>query len=210
MNHIKPSLKPIIEENNDLCIELTYFSDTLPAIKSYYIMSSSEYEDLNSLHMDIYIENFINGETLTKDKLDIYLINKLSNVSICKNFIEQYGNPFDILTLINAKKKTKNIETTNIKIKNDLLTTEFSDSDTTFEYNNSESESDSIEYSERIIKLNKNKIINDDKCINTLTEIIDTYNKSNILDQNKLEHIKTNRPELLKDEVLNDIISNNN
>ena len=208
MNHTKQLLKPIIEENNELCIELTYFSDTLPAIKSYYLMSSTEYEELNSLYMDIYIENFLNGETLTKNNLDIYLINNSSNIILCKNFIEQFGNPFDILTLINAK-KSKNIEIKNIKIKNDLLTTDFSDSDTSIEYNHSDTESDSVEYSERMIK-SKNKKQEDDKCINTLTEIIHTYNKTKKINKEKIKYISSNRPELLKDEILNDILSNSN
>ena len=207
MNFTKQSLNPILEENNELCIELTYFSDTLPAIKSYYIMSSIEYEELNTLYLDIYIENFINGETLTKDKLDIYLINNVSNISKCKNFIEQFGNSFDILTLINAKKK-KNKETKKIKICSEILTTDFSDTDDSNNHNiNSDTESDSLEYSEKLIKLKSNN--NDSKYINTLTEIIDTYNKSNIVDNKKIKEIALNKPELLNDEILSEIISNN-
>jgi len=208
MNHSKQILKPIIEENNELCIELTYFSDTSPAIKSYYLMSPTEYEELNSLYMDIYIENFMNGETLTKDNLDIYLINNSSNILICKNFIEQFGNPFDILTLINAK-KSKNTEIKNIKMKNNLLTTDFSDSETSIEYNNSETESDSVEYSEHMVK-SKQIIQDDDKCINTLTDIIHTYNKTKKINKEKVEYIASNKPELLKDEILSDILSSCN
>ena len=205
MNHTKQLLNPIIEENNELCVELTYFSDILPAIKSYYLMTSTEFEELNSLYMDIYIENFINGETLTKDNLDIYLINNSSNIMLCKNFIEQFGNPFDILTLINAKK----LKNTEIKNKTDLLTTDFSDTDTSIEYNNSETESDSVEYSEQIIR-SKNKTNEDDKCINTLTEIIHTYNKTKKINKDKVEYIASNKPELLKDDILNDILSSCN
>ncbi len=205
MNHTKQLLNPIIEENNELCVELTYFSDILPAIKSYYLMTSTEFEELNSLYMDIYIENFINGETLTKDNLDIYLINNSSNIMLCKNFIEQFGNPFDILTLINAKK----LKNTEIKNKTDLLTTDFSDTDTSIEYNNSETESDSVEYSEQIIR-SKNKTKEDDKCINTLTEIIHTYNKTKKINKDKVEYIASNKPELLKDDILNDILSSCN
>ena len=207
MNFTRQSLNPILEENNELCIELTYFSDTLPAIKSYYIMSSIEYEELNTLYLDIYIENFINGETLTKDKLDIYLINNVSNISKCKNFIEQFGNSFDILSLINAKKK-KNKETKKINKCSEILTTDFSDTDDSNNHNiNSDTESDSLEYSEKLIKLKSNN--NDSKYINTLTEIIDTYNKSNIVDNKKIKEIALNKPELLNDEILSEIISNN-
>ena len=205
MNHTKQLLNPIIEENNELCVELTYFSDILPAIKSYYLMTSTEFEELNSLYMDIYIENFINGETLTKDNLDIYLINNSSNIILCKNFIEQFGNPFDILTLINAKK----LKNTEIKNKTDLLTTDFSDTDTSIEYNNSDTESDSVEYSEQIIR-SKNNTKEDDKCINTLTEIIHTYNKTKKINKDKVEYIASNKPELLKDDILNDILSSCN
>lgn len=211
MNFQKQILKPIIEENNDLCVELTYFSDTLPAIKSYYIMSNSEYEEITSFHMDIYIENFINNETLTKDNLDIYLINNTSNMLLCKNFIEQYGNPFDILSLINAKKQSmlkSKINKNNTP--NDILDSNFSDTDTSISLNsdsnsNSNSNSESAEYSEHCFK-NKKTNKSTDKYIDTLTEIIDIYNKTNIIDNTKLDDIKLNKPELLKDDIINDII----
>ena len=115
MNSSKQMLNPIIEENNDLCVELTFYSDSLPAMKSYYIMNSADFEELNSLHMDIYIENFVNSETLTKNNFDIYLINNPSNIVICKNFIEQFGNPFDIMALICAK-RTKKMEIKQINL----------------------------------------------------------------------------------------------
>jgi len=205
MNFIKQPLNPILEENTELCVELTYFSDTLPSIKSYYIMSPNEYEELKTLYLDIYIENFINGETLTKDKLDVYLINNIENVSKCKTFIEQFGNTFDILSLIHAK-KTKSKETKKINICSEIFTTGFSDTDDSNNIN-SESDSDSLEYTERFIKLKSNK--SDDKYINTLTEIIDTYNKSNIVDNKKIKEIAENKPELLKDDILSEIIKNN-
>jgi hypothetical protein len=204
MNFIKQPLNPILEENTELCVELTYFSDTLPSIKSYYIMSPNEYEELKTLYLDIYIENFINGETLTKDKLDVYLINNIENVSKCKTFIEQFGNTFDILSLIHAKKTKK--ETKKINICSEIFTTGFSDTDDSNNIN-SESDSDSLEYTERFIKLKSNK--SDDKYINTLTEIIDTYNKSNIVDNKKIKEIAENKPELLKDDILSEIIKNN-
>jgi len=206
MNHPIQILNPIIEEDSELCIELTFFSDILPAIKSYYIMNQVEYEELISLYVDIYIENFIDDEILTKDKLDIHLIKKSSNILICKNFIKLFGNPFDILMLINAK-KIRNIETNSkhINMTNDILTTEFSDSDTQLKYENSDIDSDSIEYSERMIRP-KNKT-QDDKCISTFTDIIDIYNKTQKVDKEKIEYIQTNKPELLKDEILSEILS---
>jgi hypothetical protein len=202
MNFLKPSLNSILEENTDFCIELTYYSDSMPAIKSYYFMNSDEYENLKTLYLDIYIENFINGETLIKDKLDIYLINNKSNIDKCKTFIEQFGNTFDILSLINAKKQKK--ETKKIII-NDILTTDFSDTDNSICNSDSETDSDSLEYTEQFIKF-KNKNNSDDKCINTLTEIIDTFNKTDKLDNSKLSIIAENKPELLDDEILSEII----
>ena len=209
MNNSKQLLNPIIEENNELCVELTYYSDILPAIKSYYIMNLSEYEELNSLYMDIYIENFINGETLTKNNFDIYLINNPSNIIICKNFIEQFGNPFDIKSLIYAKKlKNTEVKTLNVTY-NELLINNFSDSEMTIDDTSSDTESDSVEYSERMIK-SKNIInLSDDKSINTLTEIIDTFNKTKIVNKSKIQQLIENKSELLKDEVLKDIIAEN-
>ena len=209
MNNSKQLLNPIIEENNELCVELTYYSDILPAIKSYYIMNLSEYEELNSLYMDIYIENFINGETLTKNNFDIYLINNPSNIIICKNFIEQFGNPFDIKSLIYAK-KLKNTESKCLNVSyNGLLINNFSDSEMTIDDTSSDTESDSVEYSEHMVKSKKTVNVSDDKCINTLTEIIDTFNKTKIVNKSKIQHLAEHNPELLKDEVLKDILSEN-
>jgi len=85
METFKQKLYPIHEQdNNDLCIELTYYPDNIPSIKSYYFMSPSEYEELKSLHLDLYIENFIENEELTKDKLDIYLVNNSNNINIIR------------------------------------------------------------------------------------------------------------------------------
>ncbi len=85
---------------NKLCIELTYYSDSIPSIKSYYFMSSEEYEELENMHIDLYIEDFMNGEDLTKEKLDIYLINNPKNILVIEEFLRLYGNPFDILSYI--------------------------------------------------------------------------------------------------------------
>jgi hypothetical protein len=113
MELYKNPLKPILEDdtssennddmNNKCCIELTFYPDTMPSIKSYYIMTNLEYEDLKTLHMDLYIENFLNDEDLTKEKLDIYVVNNSNNIITIKNFINQFGNPFDIINFINAK-----------------------------------------------------------------------------------------------------------
>jgi len=205
MNNSKQMLNPIIEENNDLCVELTFYSDSLPAMKSYYIMNSADFEELNSLHMDIYIENFINSETLTKNNFDIYLINNPSNIVICKNFIEQFGNPFDILALINAK-RTKKMEIKQINLINsELLINNFSDSEISIDETSSDTESDAVEYTESMIK-SKKSAKTDDKCINTLTEIIDTFNKTKVVNKSKIQHIAENNPDLLKDDILKDII----
>ncbi len=65
MEQNKLTLKAIPEDdsssdNNEYihdicCIELTFYPDTMPSIKSYYIMTNSEYEELKSLHMDLYM-----------------------------------------------------------------------------------------------------------------------------------------------------------
>ena len=205
MNNLKHMLNPIIEETNELCVELTFYPDSIPAIKSYYIMNSSDYEELNTLHLDIYIEDFINNETLTKNNFEIYLINNPSNIIICKNFIEQFGNPFDIMALVYAK-KNKNINTKKNLSQNELLINNFSDSEISIDQATTETESDSFEYSERMIKCKKTPQIIDDNGINTLTEIIDTFNKTNIIDKSKIQNIIENNPELLKDDVLKQII----
>jgi hypothetical protein len=184
MNKLKQNLNTIEEspddniDNNNLCIELTYYSDSIPAIKSYYILTAEEYEELKLLHMDLYIENFINSETLTKDKLDIYEINNNKNIIIIDEFIKLYGNPFDILQLINSNKNTKKI----IKKQNiDILATEFSDSD---DHIIEKNESDSDDY------------------IETMTEIIETYNKFKKVDETKLQKLYDENPNLKNDDVL--------
>lgn len=180
MNKFKQNLNPIDEssdDNNDindnLCIELTYYPDSIPAIKSYYILTPEEYEELKSLHMDLYIENFINDEILTKDKLDIYHVINSKNIKIIDEFIKLYGNPFDIIQLINSKK--------NSKIKNtEILATEFSDSDDIKAKNDTDS----------------------DDYIQTMTEIIETYNKSKKVDESKLQKLYEEKPELQNDDIL--------
>lgn len=207
MSILKQMLNPIIEETNELCVELTFYPDSIPAMKSYYIMNSSDYEELNTLHLDIYIEDFMNNETLTKNNFEIYLINNPSNIIICKNFIEQFGNPFDIMALIYAKKsKNGNINVKKNLSQNELLSNNFSDSEISIDAGATETESDSFEYSERMIKCKKQSQIIDDNGINTLTEIIDTYNKTKIIDKSKIQNIIENNPELLNDEVLKQII----
>jgi hypothetical protein len=102
----------------------------LPQIKSYYEVSPLEYENLKSMHIDIYIDNFLNGENLEKDKLDIYVISNNSNIKIIKNFINQFGNPFDILGLITEKKKNiKQISNEHSNLNLNLKFSEESNSD---------------------------------------------------------------------------------
>lgn len=191
MEIFKQKLYPILEQdnNNDLCIELTYFPDNIPSIKSYYFMTPSEYEELKSLHLDLYIENFIENEELTKDKLDIYLINNSNNINIIRNFINIFGNPFDILTIIHSKKNNKCI------VNNDIIVTEFSESS-----------------DEPIIKPKKKNYSADidsdsDEYINTMTEIIETFNKSKTVDEIKLSNI-INNPEIQNDNIFSEIINN--
>ena len=51
------------------------------------------------------------------------------------------------------------------------------------------------------IDLGKGDFDSVDVCCNTLTEIIDTFNKTDKLDNSKLSIIAENKPELLDDEI---------
>jgi hypothetical protein len=248
MEQTKYVLNPIIEDeassenvlNSDgkLCVELTFYPDTMPSTKSYYIMTPIEYEELNSIYMDIYIENFINDENLTKDKLDIYLIHNPDNALIIKNFLNKFGNPFDIINLINIKRKQQSIKSEKHVHNIDTITDNFSESesesDTTSTGNNCEEISEPIQKpKQKISKPNltsqflpkKSKSTKSSKqtnqesnlksesesesesesYIDAMTEIIDTYNKSKKIDNDKLKKISDNRPELLNDAILNEL-----
>jgi len=223
-------------ENGKLCVELTFYPDTLPSIKSYYLMTPIEYEELKTLHLDLFIENFINDEDLTKEKLDIYLINNSNNIKIIRSFINQFSNPFDIINYINAKQSIQK-QLNKIKIQEksmvDSIIDNFSESDTETETSNCQVEdvskfinkprlsefSNSVlhkcsEYSSKISKPSKIYVKNDnsesdsESYIETVTEIIDSYNKLKKVDNEKLEIISKNRPDLLKDSILNELTSN--
>ena len=207
------------EKKNNIFIELTYYPDTLPVIKSYYIMSESEHSDLKGIHMDLFIDNFINGETLTRDKLDIHIINNKINQSKLKDFIDIYGNPFDIIALINIKQNQNQNNNHRTKTINyeaelaELLVSEFSDSDS--EINNL---SEPIIRPRSIQNRSKTKKINtkssseseseSDDYIDTVTEIIETFNKSHKVDEQKLEKLAKLKPELLNDNIINEIVKN--
>lgn len=210
MNKTKIPLQSIIEndspnsENNDdkkLHIELTYYPDTLPQIKSYYIMSDEQYRDLKSLYMDLYIDNFLNGEDLTKDKLDIYVISNVNNIKICKNFLNKYGNPFDILNYIHEKKRKATL-TPNNKDIDELQKKLFKNinlPNNTF--------SDENELNDGI---NKPKLTDDSESdtnvcdtIDTITDIIDNFNKTKRIDENMLKNSN-----IKNDEIINEIINN--
>ena len=171
----------IIIKNNSLCIELTFFADTLPSIKSYYILSKTEYDELKIMHLDLYIENFINEETLSKDKLDIHIVAGIKNIELISLFLDKFGNPFDLLLYINEK-KTNSEHKSKHKSKNKLLDI--------FEYNK-DTETDSDDY------------------INSMTEIIDSYNKNSKIDEEKLIKLSLKNPEILNDNIINDIKNNN-
>jgi hypothetical protein len=184
---------------NKVYVEIIFFGDTFAQLKSYYEMTPDEYENLKTLHIDIYIENFINDETLTKEKLDIHNVSNMSNINLIKNFISIFGNPFDILGLIHEKKhkiKSHNVaHFVNLDLK-------FSDSD-----NEIDSE---ILSSNSTIDTNSSDLINDDsddsdKDIMIMTEIIDTYNKSKKIDKNKMNNLTLKRPDLLEDQILSEI-----
>lgn len=227
-------------ENNKLCIELTIYLESMPSIKSYYFMSHIEYEELKTLHMDLYIENFINKEDLTKEKLDIYLVNNSNNINIIQNFIGQFGNPFDIINHINTKqtiqKQLNKIKKQDTHIVDSLIDN-FSESDS----DSSNAIIDKIFPNSIMAKSCSNKecltikkkvltntdpIINSesnsetdsglatesdsgsdsDSYIDTVSEIIDTYNKSKKIDNEKIQKISQHRPDLLNDVILDELI----
>ena len=150
-------------DKNDtkLVVEIIYYSDSLPAIKSYYLLTNIEYENLINLHRDLYIDNFLNNEKLDKDNLDIHIIHNLNNINLCKEFISTFGNTFDILSYITTLKTYNDVNNIN---NYDIDNNNFSD--------NLESDSDS------------NKI-------DTITEIIDTYNKCGKIDKRIINLIAT-------------------
>jgi hypothetical protein len=203
---------PVLAEDNNLYIELTYYTETMQQIKSYYIMTLSEYEELKSLHMDLYIENFLNDEKLTKDNLDIYVINNKENINILKKFINVFGNPFDILGLINlSKNKIINKSQQNVeKELGELLLKQFSDSN---------SDSTPENFSEPIFQINKNKNKTKTKIeesdsdsedyIETMTEIIKTYNKSKTIDDVNLRKLSLKKPDLLNDTIISELYNKN-
>lgn len=236
-----------------LCVELTYFSDNLPQIKSYYEMTQIKYDELTTMYMDIYIENFLNGENLTKDKLDIHLISNHTNINIIHKFLTQFGNPFDILGLIMIKKNNKFIDNQIYKSNkfdksSKKILTNFSDKsiDSDSDYDSDyDSESEANYMTDTIFNLGqmymktksniksnvksnvkstdnlndksddkstnikskiKDNIMSDsDSDIQTMTEIIETYNKSGIVDKIKMKKLSTNRPDLLEDQILSEI-----
>jgi hypothetical protein len=213
MNKTKISLQSISEydspnsDNNDdknqqnnLYIELTYYPDTLPQIKSYYIMTDDQYRDLKTLHMDLYIENFLNGEDLTKDKLDIYVMSNTNNIKICKNFLDKYGNPFDILNYIHEKKRKATL-TPNNKDIDELQKKLFKDINLS---NNTFSEENELNDGINKPKFNDETDSDTNVCdtIDTITDIIDNFNKTKRIDKNM---IKNNN--IKNDEIINEIIN---
>ena len=205
MEQIKHILEPILEDQNiynnqnlidKLYIEIIYFSDTMPHIKSYYIMNEIEYKDLKSLHIDLFIENFLNEENLTKDKLDIHLIQNPNSQNHIINFINLFGNSFDILNFINIKKNKSN---------SGLLNNNFSDSDSDLSNSLTNELSELIQKPKINIKYDHETDSDSDNYINTITEIIEIYNKTSFIDDIKINKLTTTRPDLLKDNIINEL-----
>jgi len=193
INNSEINLKSDITEKTEqtnikFYIEIIFYPDNLPPIKSYYIMNQQEYDYLTSLHMDIYIEDFMNGENLTKDKLDIHVINNYKNIEIMSKFINLFENPFDIISFIKAKKSIQIIKPSNEYNQN----FELSD----HELNETESEKNGTK--------EKNETESDDY-INTMTEIIESFNKTKKFDGTKLNKLLKEKPELKEDIVLSEI-----
>jgi hypothetical protein len=176
-----------------LYIEITYYPDHMPQIKSYYKLTKDEYKEITTMYMDLYIDNFINGEKITKDNLDIHIINNPLNIEKCKNFIETFGNPFDILLYINERK----IRSFTAKTKKE---------------DGIHSESDSECEVFKNLTLNDNQYISksnfsdsdSDEYISTLTEIIGTYNKTKTVNINNEDIEKYNKDDVIK-EIIEDV-----
>ena len=165
-----------INNINKLMVEIIYYPDNIPPIKSYYLMNQVEYDNLINLHIDLFIENFINDENINKDNLDIHIINNSDNIELCKKFISVFGNTFDILSYLLKKKSTIN-DNPNIGI-----------------YYNNYSDSDSL--SETNLKNNS------DENIDTITEVIDSYNKLGIINKDKISNLINNN---INDDIINEI-----
>lgn len=193
---ILDSITEVVDSDDDnnldkIYVEITYYPDHMPQIKSYYKLTKDEYKEITTLYMDLYIDNFINGEKITKDNLDIHIINNPVNIEKCKNFIEIFGNPFDILLYINERK----IRSFTVKKKKD---------------DGSETDSNSEIFEH--LTLNENQHIcksnfsdsDSDEYINTLTEIIGIYNKTKTININDEEIEKYNKDDVIK-EIIEDI-----
>jgi hypothetical protein len=194
----------ITSKQNNLCVEITYYSDSLPSIKSYYLMSSIEYEDLKTQHMDIFIENFMNDEDLTKDKLDIHIVHNVNSIKIFKDFVNTFGNPFDILTTINAKKHMSSKKNDKIS-SSDILDTNFSDKESL-----DESDEDSVKHFkygklQLFERAQADSDIDSDEYITTMTEIIDTFNKTKKVDKEKMNKLIKENPKIGDDAIISEI-----
>lgn len=168
LDSIPESSEKSSSEIEKIYIELVYFLDNLPVIKSYYILTEEEYKKLKMLYIDIYIENFINNETLTKDKMDIHIINNVCNKKIIDEFLNLYGNPFDILYLINQKKSNTQ--------------------DTYIDFEKTSIDDDS------------------DDLVSSITDIINSFNKTNIINNEKIIEISKQHPDILVDDVIKDFL----
>ena len=212
----KQTLNTIFEEesssehNNseNVYVEITYFPDNMPSIKSYYVMNQNEYKDLKTIYLDLYIDDFINEEELTKDKIDIHIINNPNNIKLCKEFLKIFGNPFDILTLISEKKKVFESNQKKFSTNKQVLSNNFSD---TSDSETSNKNSDDNNLDMLMGKTNKKTLINSESesdsedYIATMTEIIETFNKTKNVDELKLKKLTESKPDTLFDNIIGEI-----
>lgn len=212
----KQTLNTIFEEesssehNNseNVYVEITYFPDNMPSIKSYYVMNQNEYKDLKTIYLDLYIDDFINEEELTKDKIDIHIINNPNNIKLCKEFLKIFGNPFDILTLIGEKKKVFESNQKKFSTNKQVLANNFSD---TSDSETSNKNSDDNNLDMLMGKTNKKTLINSESesdsedYIATMTEIIETFNKTKNVDELKLKKLTESKPDTLFDNIIGEI-----
>ena len=212
----KQTLNTIFEEesssehNNseNVYVEITYFPDNMPSIKSYYVMNQNEYKDLKTIYLDLYIDDFINEEELTKDKIDIHIINNPNNIKLCKEFLKIFGNPFDILTLISEKKKVFELNQKKFSTNKQVLSNNFSD---TSDSETSNKNSDDNNLDMLMGKTNKKTLINSESesdsedYIATMTEIIETFNKTKNVDELKLKKLTESKPDTLFENIIGEI-----
>lgn len=161
---------------NEIVVEISFYPNHFPQIRSYYVMDHTEYEELENIEIDLFIDNFFDNEDLTSDQLYIHVIQNENMCKLIKEFLYKFGNPFDILTYIKQLQHNKN----NIEVQRTNTTKQSNEND-------------------------------GNNCIDTITEIIESYNKSGTIDHKKIETLKSiSKNKIIDDEIINDLCNDKN